>query len=642
MRINKLYINNFGKLSNYSLDLGGNLTVINEENGFGKSTLCAFIKAMFYGLSSSRSKDLNENERAKFLPWQGGAFGGSLEFSCKKGDYRIERTFGVKAASDTCVIYDTKTGKITDDFSANVGEELFLVDVKGFERSVFVDSALKADKMPISVSSRLSGLVDNTDDLSDFETAQAILTKRLRQYSTTGHRGIVYDKKREAIELKQKREKALGAKEKIDELSEKLSRLKSKKEMAETELKKVREAISKNAGFDVIKEKQKHYNSLLNNVETLKQNKQNKEQKYGEMPKESDVLNIEKCFENVAVAKQSLADNSNKTKPNNVIISIIVYLIAALLLVLAVVFDLKLILITIAIFLCVLNFSVDLALKQKKKKSELKAEQKLNDCLEALDMALSKFNIEYSENYSETVSALRSDLLEYNIISKNLVEAENLAKQYFEEEKLETASENMPKLDTDELKSKEGNLTYAFDTTSAEILRLSADIERLELASEELSDIEYNLEIAINEYNKAVENYNAINKGIEILNKAKENLSTKYKYKIEQEFIKTIEFLSDGRINDAVLSNDLDVSVREVGLSRNIESFSTGTKALVEIALRLSLIEALFEDEKSFIIFDDTFVHLDDKIFAILEEKIKILSEKNQIIYLTCTKSRTF
>ena len=146
----------------------------------------------------------------------------------------------------------------------------------------------------------------------------------------------------------------------------------------------------------------------------------------------------------------------------------------------------------------------------------------------------------------------------------------------------------------------------------------------------------------MNEYNKAVENHNAINKGIEILNKAKENLSNKYKYKIEQEFVKTIEFLSDGRINDAVLSNDLDVSVREVGLSRSIESFSTGTKALVEIALRLSLIESLFENEKSFIIFDDTFVHLDDKIFGILEEKIKILSKNTQIIYLTCTKSRTF
>ncbi len=174
MKINKLYINNFGKLSDYTLDLSEDLTVINEENGFGKSTLCAFIKAMFYGLSTSRSKDLNENERAKFLPWQGGVFGGSLEFSCEKGEFRIERTFGAKQTNDTCVIYNLKTGKITDEFSSAIGEELFMIDVKGFERSVFVDSAMKNDKMPISVSSRLSGLVDNTDDLSDFETAQSV------------------------------------------------------------------------------------------------------------------------------------------------------------------------------------------------------------------------------------------------------------------------------------------------------------------------------------------------------------------------------------------------------------------------------------------------------------------------------------
>ena len=63
---------------------------------------------------------------------------------------------------------------------------------------------------------------------------------------------------------------------------------------------------------------------------------------------------------------------------------------------------------------------------------------------------------------------------------------------------------------------------------------------------------------------------------------------------------------------------------------------------MIEIALRLSLVEALFENENSFIILDDTFVHLDDKIFKIISEKIKKMSENTQIIYLTCTKSRTF
>ena len=641
MKINKLYINNFGKLSDYSLDLSENLTVINEDNGFGKSTLCAFIKAMFYGLSSSRSKDLNENERAKFLPWQGGAFGGSLEFSCDKGEYRIERTFGAKANNDTCVIYDLKTGKITDDFGENIGEELFMIDVKGFERSVFVDSALKNDKMPISVSSRLSGLVDNTDDLSDFETAQSALLKRLRQYATTGNRGIVYDKKREIIELRQKREKALGAKEQIDDLTEKLSHLKEKKEMAETELKSVRKAISENSSFDVIKEKQKHYASLLNNVETMEQNKQKLEQKYGgKVPQEADILNIEKGFENVILARENLIKKDNSK--SNFAISLIVYFIAVLLLVLGFVFNKPIILIPIAVFVAVLNFIVGFAIKSKAKKQETQAEQNLNDCLESLEQVLSGFNIEYTEEYSTTVSALRSDLLEYNIFSKNLEEAQLKAKQYYDEENLQNSAQNMPKLDTDELKTTENKLTFVLDQTSAEILRIQSEIERLDKFNEELSDIEYNLEVSMNEYNNALENYNAINKGIEILNKAKENLSTKYKYKIEQEFKKMLEFLSDGRLSDVMLSNDLDVSVREMGLSREVDAFSTGTKALVEIALRLSLIEALFENEKSFIIFDDTFVHFDDKIFGILEEKIKILSENTQIIYLTCTKSRTF
>lgn len=641
MKINKLYINNFGKLSDYSLDFSENLTVINENNGFGKSTLCAFIKAMFYGLSTTRSKDLNENDRAKFTPWQGGAFGGSLEFSCYKGEFRIERTFGAKSSADTCVVFDLKTGKVTDEFSENIGEELFLVDVKGFERSVFVDSTLKSDKMPISVSSRLSGLVDNTDDLSDFETAHSVLVKRLRQYATTGNRGIVYDKKREIIELKQKREKALGAKEQIDDLSQKLSRLKQKKEMAETELKKVREAITQNSSFDVIKEKQKHYASLCQLAENAKVQKTALEQKYGgKVPNDEDISNIEKCFENVQIAKTEMQNKSNSG--SNAVINFIVYAVAVVLAVLGFVFNLKVVLLPIAVAVAVLNLVVDLCLKSKKKSAESQKEQNLNDSLEALEKTLSQFSLEMSDDYSSVISALRSDLLEFNIANKNYNEATTKAAEYYEQENLGQAGENMPKLDTEELKVTENKLTQTLDETSADVLRISSEIDRLELAVDSLADVEYNLEIAMNEYSLAVENYNAINAGIEILTKAKENLSSKYKYKIEKEFSKTIDFLSSGRISDVLMSSDLDVSVRESGMSRELESFSTGTKALVEIALRLSLVESLFENEKSFIILDDTFVHLDDEIFKSVSEKIKELSQNTQIIYLTCTKSRTF
>ena len=45
MKLLECHVDNFGKLSNYDYRFSEGLTVIQEPNGFGKSTLAAFIKA---------------------------------------------------------------------------------------------------------------------------------------------------------------------------------------------------------------------------------------------------------------------------------------------------------------------------------------------------------------------------------------------------------------------------------------------------------------------------------------------------------------------------------------------------------------------------------------------------------------------
>ena len=50
MRLLRCHIENFGVLSGFDYEFPAGLAVICRENGFGKSTLAAFLKAMFYGL----------------------------------------------------------------------------------------------------------------------------------------------------------------------------------------------------------------------------------------------------------------------------------------------------------------------------------------------------------------------------------------------------------------------------------------------------------------------------------------------------------------------------------------------------------------------------------------------------------------
>lgn len=49
MKLLECHVDNFGRLSNFDYQFSDGLTVIQEPNGFGKSTLAAFIKAMLYG-----------------------------------------------------------------------------------------------------------------------------------------------------------------------------------------------------------------------------------------------------------------------------------------------------------------------------------------------------------------------------------------------------------------------------------------------------------------------------------------------------------------------------------------------------------------------------------------------------------------
>lgn len=196
MKLVNCYIENFGKLSNFKLNLSDGLNTIKEENGYGKTTLTVFIKAMFYGLDATKRQKLEYNDRKHYMPWQGGRCGGSLTFSVGDRSYRIERTFASRAADDTFALYDAKTGNTSTDYSENLGEELFLIDADGFERTVFLSEAnLSGKNENKSISAKLSDLVGCDGDLSVMDEAIDLLEKQRKVYYKRGGSGEIGDLK---------------------------------------------------------------------------------------------------------------------------------------------------------------------------------------------------------------------------------------------------------------------------------------------------------------------------------------------------------------------------------------------------------------------------------------------------------------
>ena len=143
MKLIKCHIENFGKLENFDYDFTDGLNTIKQENGFGKTTFASFIKAMFYGLDAKRNTKVL-TDRKKYEPWQGGSFGGNIEFEIDGKKYKVERFFGKKEADDTFKIYDLSTNLETDDFSNNLGEEIFKLTDNLYLLSFFSEKLTKA------------------------------------------------------------------------------------------------------------------------------------------------------------------------------------------------------------------------------------------------------------------------------------------------------------------------------------------------------------------------------------------------------------------------------------------------------------------------------------------------------------------
>ena len=224
MNLRKCYIENFGKLHEFTYEFQKGLNIINEANSWGKSTFATFIKAMFYGFDTSNKRAISENERKKYYPWQGGKFGGNLEFEINGKIYEIERFFGTKDKDDIFKLYDKTTNSESSDFSENIGEEIFKIDRQAYERSTYIPGQAISVEINDSLSAKLSNIVENENDINTSEDAINNIISVMKEYKKTGNKGrineieaIINSKKRE-LEYSQKNEQIIEArKNRIEE-----------------------------------------------------------------------------------------------------------------------------------------------------------------------------------------------------------------------------------------------------------------------------------------------------------------------------------------------------------------------------------------------------------------------------------------
>ena len=310
MIIKELYIENFGKLSKYKKSFTNGLNSFVEDNGYGKTTLTIFIKTMLYGFEETRRQSLDENERKKYIPWQGGAFGGYLIFEANGKTYRVERSFQTKGSEDTFVLYDLDTGTISSDYSSSLGEEIFGIDADGFERTVFLsEKNLSGKNTNQTISAKLSNLVGTDGDIDGFDDAIKLLDERRKFYQKKGGAGEIQDAKNEISELEeeirilaQKRENSHKTEQEISALAEKIKLIKAKKESV---LEKERQEKLEN-------EKRGYEIQYANMLGALKGEEKREEQLFEffskKLPTNSEIASIAENYAEVKRLSRTLED----------------------------------------------------------------------------------------------------------------------------------------------------------------------------------------------------------------------------------------------------------------------------------------------------------------------------------------------
>jgi len=180
----------FGRLSGESLELSGGLNIVEAPNESGKSTWCAFIRAILYGIdTSARDKAGKLADKTRYRPWSGVPMEGSAEIETGGRVMTIQRTGNARSPMKDFAAMYADTGETVPGITgADAGEKLTGVPSQVFERSVFIGQAAMRIGQTPELEKRIAALAASGDEDYSFSEAMDRLKvwQRRRKYRQSG------------------------------------------------------------------------------------------------------------------------------------------------------------------------------------------------------------------------------------------------------------------------------------------------------------------------------------------------------------------------------------------------------------------------------------------------------------------------
>ena len=210
----------FGALENESLELEPGLNIICAPNESGKSTWCAFIRAMLYGINSSqREKNGVKPDKLRYAPWSGAPMSGEIELEHDGRSITLSRRSKTPAAPmrDFSAVYTGTAEPVPGLAGKDAGFTLTGMPREVFDRSVFVTQGGLGVDNHAELEKRIAAMVSTGEEGASFTQADERLRawQRKRRFRQSGR---IPELETRAQELERRIESMRGAVNERDEL----------------------------------------------------------------------------------------------------------------------------------------------------------------------------------------------------------------------------------------------------------------------------------------------------------------------------------------------------------------------------------------------------------------------------------------
>ncbi|MBQ8263815.1 MAG: AAA family ATPase [Oscillospiraceae bacterium] len=610
----------FGCLENAEMELHEGLNIVSAPNESGKSTWCAFIRAMLYGIDSAqREKGGVKPDKVKYAPWSGAPMAGEMDIEHEGKAITLRRGSKNAAApmKDFSAVYSGTAQPVPGMKGTDAGAMLTGMPKAVFESSVFVRQAGLAVSNSTELEKRINAIISTGDteavSYSDADSSlRAWLRKRRHNRSgaipaleaeiaekraaidsaavTAAERGSLEQRLAEAIEA----EKAAAENSKRDSearrsrLMEALERAREQAEAAEKQRAEAMEA------------------AMRSETETEKG-------PFGGMSASEALFEAGKDADLLTELRSAVPGHAPE---------IILGILAALSLIAASVFDLPIFYGAAGVF-----FMVGLiyaALRNGKRK-------------EAAAYAFSIVQ-RYNATDGEGIMAVAEEHAFACAAAEKANETLLSAEANCAAARAALSAAERQLFDHSENSADTGALARAQAETALIRRRIAIAEGRLEAMGDPMV-AKTKLEALESRHAELTEQYDALSLAIETLREANDEMQQRFAPALGRRAAEIMSRLTGGKYTELSFSRELDAAAKRSGdtLAHEKAFLSEGTVDQIYLALRLAICDlALPEGCSCPLVLDDALVNFDDERMGNALEVLREIAEKRQVILFSC------